>query len=472
MSEPTDQAAVEHFLSSLPSSLAELAPKFTSWPHLIHSSSRQLKALGLTVKQRKVLLHHTELYKARQRRREMLQLLAQPATAQQAAVEVQQALYDIAYSHVYARQWKRAEESEAQHWWRQATEMNRMRKSFIRNQWNGVQVQTNPESIKPLRNPELMKAKLQEEIDNLKEMQQDGTASLSDRIDLLEHEQLMDELERPDLQDDVDLTLEEMAEDDQLREEIKVSISKARQEQLLETEADREAREAADRAEAVEEQDRVKAMKLGLRLRDDEQDDEEDEVDEEAEFNAMSQEEQDAVNQHMEDGMSEEEKEDARLELAVDRSIYSKEVRHAVQTELELTLLDLDNYEESFLDVAEAEAEAEEEEEVDAYGANPYDIDGSEGDEDSWSADDSGVTAPDVADAEYTDTSTDEVGATESEQSEQFEQSERSEQSGQSEQSEQSEFEQPTVSRRMQTRRQEKAALSKLFSYNGRKAEQ
>ena len=136
MAEVNEQAAVEHFLSSLPSSLAELAPKFTSWAHLLHASSRQLKALGLTVKQRKSLLYHTELYKARQRRREMLHYLAQPANREQSAVAVQQALYDLAYSHVYARQWKRAEEREAEQWWRKATEMNRLRKTFIRNQWS------------------------------------------------------------------------------------------------------------------------------------------------------------------------------------------------------------------------------------------------------------------------------------------------------------------------------------------------
>ena len=49
------------------------------------------------MKQRKALLLQTELYKARQRRREMLQYLAQPVAQQQSAVDVQQALYDIAY---------------------------------------------------------------------------------------------------------------------------------------------------------------------------------------------------------------------------------------------------------------------------------------------------------------------------------------------------------------------------------------
>ena len=49
-----------------------------------------------------------------------------------------------------------------------------------------MHAQTNPESIKPLRNPELMKAKLREEIANLQEMKADGSSTLLDRMELME----------------------------------------------------------------------------------------------------------------------------------------------------------------------------------------------------------------------------------------------------------------------------------------------
>ena len=440
---------MSHFLSSLPSSLVELAPKFPSWSHLIHSSSRQLKALGLSVVQRKQLLYHCELYRARARRREMLQLLAQPATRQQSAVAVQQALYDIAYAHVYARQWKRAEEAEAQHWWRQATEMNRLRKSFIRNQWNGVQVQTNPESMKPLRNPEMMKARLQQEIDNLREMEADGTASLFDRLELLEHEQLMDENERPDLSDEVDDMVEEMGEDDELREDIKQALSRQRQERLLDTDADREAREAAEHSEALQRQQTREELSTALRGEDELEaaagEEAEEEEDEEAAFDALSQAEQDAANPHMEEGMNEEQKEDARLELAVDRTIGSAAVRHAVQMEVELTLLDSDR--DDFAEEAAAEdddaLEAAEGEEAAADGS-----DGADGERASRPGA-SGVTAPDVPDASAAAGEANEAAA-----------------------ESQSEPDRAAVSRRVQARQREAATLSKLFSYNGSKPEQ
>ena len=261
----------------------------------------------------------------------------------------------------------------------------------------------------------------------------------------------MDENERPDMADEVDDIVEEMGEDDELREEIKLSLSKQRQERLLDTDADREASEAAERAEALEQQQTEKELSLALRG-DDEleaaageeaEEDEVDEEDEEAAFDALSQAEQDAANPHMEEGMNEEQKEDARLELAVDRTIGSAAVRHAVQMEVELTLLDSDS--DDFVEGTEEDDELEAAEDGGAAA------DGSDeaGGERASRQDASGVTAPDMADASAT--AHEAEGATIASHSE---------------------ADQAAVSRRAQTRRREAANLSKLFSYNGSKPEQ
>ena len=159
----------------------------------------------------------------------------------------------------------------------------------------------------------------------------------------------MDENERADMAEALEDKLHEMAEDEELRAELKVQISKARQERLIdagdETQADVEARNAAIREAELEEQRIIKGLKLG-KLDEDDEDETDEGRDEEEQYEAMTQEERDKINPYMEDGMNEEQKEDARLEMEVDRTIFSEQVRGAVLTDMELTLLDYDRDDE------------------------------------------------------------------------------------------------------------------------------
>ena len=289
-----------------------------------------------------------------------------------------------------------------------------------------MQVPTNPESMKPLRNPELMKEKLQAELDNLREMQADGSGKLLDQLDLLEHEQLQDENERADMEEMVEERLQELAADEELREDIKAHISKARQSGLLDTrtEADEEEQRQTDQlTRELQLRSLLDESEKQLQQEADEQDDEDEDE--------LSQEEQDSRNPHMEDGMNEEQKEDARLELAVDRAIFSDEVRGAVLADMELALLDFDADEPLGMDDERA-----------VYETDELSVEKAAADAESASSS-GNVTAPAPVPADAQVVS----------------------EAAQRDQNKQA------VAQRAQERRQHRTSISKLFSYNGRKSE-
>ena len=257
----SESAEVRHFLSALPLDLSEFSDKFSSFTQLLNAPSRTLKAFGLNIAQRKQLLLQRERYKASLRTAQMLQLLSSsPPSA--SPLEVQQALYDVLYPHVYARQWRRAEEREAGHWWRQSVTMARLRKSYVRNEWNGVHAATNPESLRPLRNPEAMKERLREELAKLKDQQERGVDELLDELDLVEHSDIMDDLMHPLVQGQMPTVMQHVKANRKIREEIREQLreqDRIRLEDVKEEDLEEEVEEAEEeeeQQEAKEEEER------------------------------------------------------------------------------------------------------------------------------------------------------------------------------------------------------------------------
>jgi hypothetical protein len=168
---PKDQAEVAAFFRIFCPKLSDHADKFTSWDNLLQSNTRTLRAAGLSIKERKLLLPAIERYKARQRRQNFRHLINQlpDDELQHYNENIQQSLYNSIYSHVYSRQFRRVHNMEIEFWWRRSLEMQFLRRKWVRNQYNGLSWDDYPYTKKDFRDPKRTLAAIEKAIEDLKE---------------------------------------------------------------------------------------------------------------------------------------------------------------------------------------------------------------------------------------------------------------------------------------------------------------